>query len=176
MSGDGAAPGQWHNGLKKQWPEEVDPCHRDLQHDSLHDHVDDTGSVRADAAPSTRENHHMSHSRSSSAPSATTAGVHAAGAGTRDVATGSHAEDIVILDHTGYVGHGNTVAAWTCLGTISLGLLVALIGFVMTIGGVLMWVGVAIMVIGLILGGVLKAMGMGYEGEVRKHERGELKH
>ena len=31
-------------------------------------------------------------------------------------------------------------------------------------------------VLGLIAGAVLKGMGMGYEGEVRKYERGELKH
>lgn len=119
----------------------------------------------------------MSDSRSSSAPRATTAGVHAAGAGTRDsAASGSHAEDIVILDHTGYVGHGNTIAAWTCLGIMSLGVVLAVIGFILSMGGVLMWVGIGVIVVGAIAGGVLKAMGFGYEGEVRRHERGELKH
>lgn len=118
----------------------------------------------------------MSDSRSSSAPRATTAGVHAAGAGTRDSASGSYADDIVILDHTGYVGHGNTIAAWACLGIMSLGVLLALIGFATSMGGVLMWVGIGVIVVGAIAGAVLKAMGFGYEGEVRKHERGELKH
>ena len=47
---------------------------------------------------------------------------------------------------------------------------------VQELGSVLMWVGVGVVVLGLIVGAVLKGMGMGYEGEVRKHERGELKH
>lgn len=87
-----------------------------------------------------------------------------------------HGPDVIVLDHTGYVGHGNTVAAWACVAIMSMGIVIGLIGFVQELGSVLMWVGGVIVVLGLIVGAVLKGMGMGYEGEVRKHERGELKH
>lgn len=90
---------------------------------------------------------------------------------------GAQGSDVVVLDHTGYVGHGNTVASWACIAIMSVGVLLGLIGFtIMGLGSVLMWVGIGVIVLGGIVGAVLKAMGMGYEGEVRKHERGELKH
>ena len=56
------------------------------------------------------------------------------------------------------------------------GVPLGMVGAVQELGSVLMWVGVGVIVLGLIVGAVLKGMGMGYEGEVRKHERGELKH
>ena len=88
----------------------------------------------------------------------------------------AHGPDVIVLDHTAYVGHGNTVAAWACVAIMSVGVVLGLIGLVQELGSVLMWVGVGVIVLGLIVGAVLKGMGMGYEGEVRKHERGELKH
>ena len=65
---------------------------------------------------------------------------------------------------------------WTCVAIMAVGVVLGLIGLVQELGSVLMWVGVGVIVLGLIVGAVLKGMGMGYEGEVRKHERGELKH
>ncbi|WP_260853642.1 HGxxPAAW family protein [Kocuria palustris] len=84
--------------------------------------------------------------------------------------------DVVVLDHTGYVGHGNTVAAWACIAVMTVGVVLALIGLTMSLGSVLMWIGIVVIVIGLIVGAVLKAMGMGYEGEVRKHASGSRTH
>ncbi|MDN5702104.1 MAG: hypothetical protein L0H00_03760 [Micrococcales bacterium] len=88
----------------------------------------------------------------------------------------AHGPDVIVLDHTAYVGHGNTVAAWACVAIMAVGVVLGLIGLVQELGSVLMWVGVGVIVLGLIVGAVLKGMGMGYEGEARKHERGELKH
>lgn len=100
----------------------------------------------------------------------------AGSAGRTEAEREAYGPDVVVLDHTGYVGHGNTVAAWACMAVMAVGVVLGLVGLVQGLGSLLMWVGIAVVVIGLIVGAVLKAMGMGYEGEVRKHERGELKH
>ncbi|MDO5617722.1 HGxxPAAW family protein [Kocuria sp.] len=75
----------------------------------------------------------------------------------------------IVLDHTGYVGHGNTPAAWTCIAIMTVGVLVGVVGFTIRVFPML-WVGVAITVVGLIVGFVMKRMGLGYEGEVARVE------
>lgn len=75
----------------------------------------------------------------------------------------------IVLDHTGYVGHGNTPAAWTCIAILTVGVLVAVIGFTITVMAML-WVGLALCGIGLIVGLIMKKMGLGYEGEAKRYE------
>lgn len=69
----------------------------------------------------------------------------------------------IVLDHTGYVGHGNTPAAWTCVAFLTLGVVVAVAGFTIQVPPVL-WIGLALCVVGLMVGFVMKRMGLGYEG------------
>ncbi|ALU41177.1 hypothetical protein AS188_09415 [Kocuria flava] len=74
-----------------------------------------------------------------------------------------------VLDHTGFVGHGNTLAAWTTVGIMSVAFIVATVGF--TIGATpVTIVGIGLLVVGLIAGAVLRAMGHGAGSEQRKHE------
>lgn len=56
--------------------------------------------------------------------------------------------------------HGRTRAAWITNGSIIVGMLFACIGFAIFFYP-LMWVGIAIVVIGLIAGGVMRALGHG---------------
>jgi hypothetical protein len=75
----------------------------------------------------------------------------------------------IVLDHTGFVGHGNTLAAWVTVGIMSLGFLVGAVGF--TVGSTtVLIVGVVVMVVGLVVGLVLRSMGHGAGSEQRKHE------
>ena len=53
----------------------------------------------------------------------------------------THGPDVIVLDHTGYVGHGNTVAAWACVAIMSVGIVIGLIGFVLLISIYLVIVG-----------------------------------
>lgn len=77
----------------------------------------------------------------------------------------------IVLDHTGFVGHGNTLAAWVTVGIMSVGVIVGVVGF--TVGStVLLIVGIVLVVVGLIAGAVLRAMGHGHGSEQRKHEAG----
>lgn len=75
----------------------------------------------------------------------------------------------IVLDHTGFVGHGNTLAAWVTIGIMSVGVIVGVVGF--TVGStVLLIVGIVLVVVGLIAGAVLRSMGHGHGSEQRKHE------
>lgn len=73
----------------------------------------------------------------------------------------------VLLDHTGYVGHGSTPAAWACVAILTVGVIIAVVGFTIEVM-VMLWVGLALCGIGLVVGFVMKKMGMGYEGEVAR--------
>lgn len=75
----------------------------------------------------------------------------------------------IVLDHTGFVGHGNTLAAWVTVGIMSLGVIVGVAGF--TVGStVLLIVGIVLVLVGLVAGAVLRSMGHGAGSEQRKHE------
>ncbi|MFC4555348.1 HGxxPAAW family protein [Georgenia faecalis] len=59
-----------------------------------------------------------------------------------------------------FANHGKTVASWTLIWGVSLGVLVAALGLIAWN----IWVigaGAAIVVIGLVVSGILRAMGMG---------------
>ena len=71
--------------------------------------------------------------------------------------------DQIILDHTAAVGHGNTVAGWACVAVMTVGVIVGCVGFVNASVPVTV-VGIGFIVVGLIVGGVLKAMGYGKGG------------
>lgn len=74
----------------------------------------------------------------------------------------------VILDHTAAVGHGNTVAAWACVVTMAVGVIVGCTGF--TLGSTpVVIVGIGLVVVGMIVGVVLKAMGHGKGSESHEH-------
>ncbi|MFI7482728.1 HGxxPAAW family protein [Kocuria sp. M1R5S2] len=75
----------------------------------------------------------------------------------------------IVLDHTGFVGHGNTLAAWVTVGIMSLGFTVGTVGFTLGSSTVLI-IGVVLLVVGLVAGLVLRSMGHGAGSEQRKHE------
>mgnify|MGYP004478747041 CR=1 FL=1 len=78
-------------------------------------------------------------------------------------------ENQIVLDHTGFVGHGNTLAAWVTIGIMSVGVIVGVVGF--TVGNTpVLIVGIGLVVVGLIAGAVLRSMGHGAGSEQRKHE------
>lgn len=56
--------------------------------------------------------------------------------------------------------HGKTVAAWVTNAGITLGVLVAGVGFMLPVAAVI-WAGVGVIGASLIAGGVLRAMGHG---------------
>lgn len=64
-------------------------------------------------------------------------------------------------------GHGNTVAAWTLVLLVVVGLTVACVAFVVA-NTPWMIVGVVIMVVGFVVSGVLKAAGFGKLGSRTK--------
>ena len=74
----------------------------------------------------------------------------------------------VILDHTSAVGHGNTVAAWACIGIMVVGVIVGSVGFTIASTPVTV-VGIGLIVVGLIVGAVLKSMGHGKGSEKFNH-------
>ncbi|EYT49699.1 MULTISPECIES: HGxxPAAW family protein [Kocuria] len=75
----------------------------------------------------------------------------------------------IVLDHTGFVGHGNTLAAWVTVGIMSVGVIVGVVGF--TVGSTaLLIAGIVLVVVGLVAGAVLSRMGHGSGSEQRKHE------
>jgi uncharacterized membrane protein len=63
-----------------------------------------------------------------------------------------------------HLGHGNSIAAWTCVGVIMFGALVMCIAVAVTTVWVFV-VGVVIVVLGVIAGKVLAAMGFGVSGK-----------
>lgn len=75
----------------------------------------------------------------------------------------------IVLDHTGFVGHGNTLAAWVTVGIMSLGVIVGVLGF--TVGSTpVLIAGIVLVAVGLVAGAVLGAKGHGAGSEQRKHE------
>ncbi|MFE7630038.1 HGxxPAAW family protein [Kocuria sp. NPDC057446] len=75
----------------------------------------------------------------------------------------------IVLDHTGFVGHGNTLAAWVTVGIMSVGVIVGVVGF--TVGSTVgLIAGIVLVVVGLVAGAVLSRMGHGSSSEQRKHE------
>lgn len=56
--------------------------------------------------------------------------------------------------------HGHTIASWTAMVLIMVGAVIALIGFVMPTPA-LAWTGLGVAVFGVLLGGVLRALGFG---------------
>lgn len=70
----------------------------------------------------------------------------------------------IILDHTASVGHGNTLAAWACVGIMAAGVIIGCVGFTIASTAVTV-VGIGVIVLGLIAGAVLKSMGYGKNGE-----------
>ena len=85
--------------------------------------------------------------------------------GVQNMANGNQ----IVLDHTGFVGHGNTLAAWVTVGIMSVGVIVGVVGFTVGSTAVLI-VGLGLIVVGLIAGWVLRSMGHGAGSEQRKHE------
>ncbi|MEX5294803.1 HGxxPAAW family protein [Kocuria sp. CPCC 205268] len=75
----------------------------------------------------------------------------------------------IVLDHTGFVGHGNTLAAWVTVGIMSVGVIVGVVGFTIGLTAVLV-AGIVLVVVGLVAGAVLSKMGHGSSSEQRKHE------
>ena len=78
----------------------------------------------------------------------------------------------VVLDHSGFIGHGNTLAAWVTVGIMSLGVLVGVVGFTIQ-STIMLIVGIVLVAVGLIVGAVLKSKGHGAGSEQRKHEAGQ---
>ncbi|MFC8303702.1 HGxxPAAW family protein [Specibacter sp. NPDC057265] len=73
------------------------------------------------------------------------------------------------VDHGVELGHGNSPAAWTCVGVMLVGVLISCIAFVIGASAtVLFWIGVGVIVVGLILGPVLRKAGYGVGGSKLK--------
>ncbi|GGC89025.1 hypothetical protein GCM10011512_14910 [Tersicoccus solisilvae] len=67
------------------------------------------------------------------------------------------------------VGHGNSPAAWTCVGVMALGVLVGCVAFVFA-NVPFFVVGVVIIALGLVAGWVLRRAGYGVGGDkVKSH-------
>jgi hypothetical protein len=78
-------------------------------------------------------------------------------------------ENEIVLDHSGFIGHGNTLAAWVTVGIMSLGVIVGVVGFTIQ-STVMLIVGIVLVAVGLVVGAVLSAKGHGAGSEQRKHE------
>lgn len=77
----------------------------------------------------------------------------------RDVEQQSVDDEFIHHDH---IGHGSTPAAWTLSLTIVLGSVIAGVGFIIP-DWIVAGVGFALMPVGIILGIVMKKMGLGVE-------------
>lgn len=74
------------------------------------------------------------------------------------------------IDHSIELGHGNSPAAWTTVGIMLLGSLISCIAFVIGADAtILFWAGIGVIVLGLIAGGVLRAVGYGVGGSKLKN-------
>lgn len=69
--------------------------------------------------------------------------------------------------HAEAPGHGNSVAAWACIGVMMVGVVVGAIFFAMQIP-VGVYVGIAIVVVGLIVGWLMAKAGYGVGGSKSK--------
>lgn len=68
------------------------------------------------------------------------------------------------------LGHGNTPAAWTCVGVMLIGTIIGCIAFVIGESAtVLFWIGVGVIGLGLVLGLIMKKMGYGVGGSKLKN-------
>lgn len=67
-----------------------------------------------------------------------------------------------------YNNHGNTIASWAMVGILTLGAIVAAVGFDMASTPIFV-VGAAIMLIGVVAGVVLRAAGYGQGGKHTKY-------
>jgi len=75
-----------------------------------------------------------------------------------------------VTDHSIELGHGNSPAAWTCVGVMLIGTIIGCIAFVLGESAtVLFWIGVGVIGLGLILGLVLKKAGYGVDGSKLKN-------
>jgi hypothetical protein len=86
-----------------------------------------------------------------------------------DMATNTAVNNAPAIDpmHTEQVGHGNSVAAWTAVGIMLVGSLVACIGF--TVASVPVFAaGLGVIALGLVAGGIMKAAGYGVGGSKSK--------
>lgn len=73
------------------------------------------------------------------------------------------------LDHSVELGHGNSPAAWTCVGVMLVGALISCVAFVIGASATLLfWIGVGVIGVGLILGPVLRKAGYGVGGSKLK--------
>ncbi|GAB3619343.1 hypothetical protein GCM10027417_06030 [Glutamicibacter endophyticus] len=61
------------------------------------------------------------------------------------------------------LGHGNSIAAWVCIGVMMIGFIVGGIAFAYT-AWTIVYVSAGIVVLGLILGWIMKAAGFGVGG------------
>jgi hypothetical protein len=67
--------------------------------------------------------------------------------------------------HAPELGHGNSPAAWTCVGVMLLGALVCAIAFVLGSDATILFIiGVVIIVVGLLVGWLLRKAGYGVGG------------
>lgn len=68
-----------------------------------------------------------------------------------------------VLTPAPVVGHGNTPAAWTLVLVCTVGVLIGAIAFDMH-NAFFTWIGVAVTVLGLLIGLLMKAAGLGKNG------------
>lgn len=72
-------------------------------------------------------------------------------------------KQIVIYPVAPHTNHGNTVAAWTLCGLVTIGFIIGAIGFDIA-SHLMLYVGIAIILVGLVAGLVLKKGGHGQGG------------
>ena len=85
-------------------------------------------------------------------------------------AQGARAVDanIIGVDHSADLGHGNSPAAWTCVIVMLIGALIASIAFVIANTPIFI-AGAVVMVLGLIVGFVMRKAGYGVGGSKLKN-------
>ncbi|GER23475.1 hypothetical protein NCCP1664_19710 [Zafaria cholistanensis] len=85
------------------------------------------------------------------------------------MATNTAANNAPALDpmHAEPAGHGNSIAAWSAVGIMLIGTLVSCIGY--TLASVSIFVaGLGVIGLGLVVGGILRAVGYGVGGSKTK--------
>ena len=65
--------------------------------------------------------------------------------------------------YTEEIGHGNSIAAWACVGIMLIGSIVAGIAFA-NLAWTVFWIGCGVVVLGLVVGAILKMAGFGVGG------------
>ncbi|WP_336713491.1 HGxxPAAW family protein [Arthrobacter sp. USHLN218] len=79
-------------------------------------------------------------------------------------ATEQETADTAPSIHDEVIGHGNSPAAWTCVLIMTVGCIIAAVGFIMASNLVFWGFGIGIVVIGLIVGWIMKKAGYGVDG------------